>query len=270
MDYSDLQNIARDVCQQADNFGIDYDVYWYTPDSRKINPNIKIGYYDTQPSNVTFKQGCKAVIVFPRLAFNNLQAVINSHISPTEQIAYRQDYRSQEDIGFDVYQRVDHLKLFIEPSNKESKKFTVDQVLKKGGYWYDHQMKVLEDQFPPLTQQQIAQTMAEVRDGFKRALAYLKAQANPQAELRIRRNSGFRHRMIRVDLAGTPTNREGFSDLVLVFGTTSDLPKVDLPKPSNPDRKPRSDSVAARYQANPSSFKYYDTFGIYDVYDEIK
>lgn len=268
MDYKLLQAFASELLDFAHHQSIPYNLYWYSPDSRKVNPNNKIGYYDTQPSGVTYKHGCKAVIVFPRLAFNNLQAVINSHISPTKQIAYRQDYRSEDDIGFDVYQRVDHLKLFIEPVNKSSKEFTIDQMLKKEDYWYDQQMKALEEQFPPLTQQQIAQTMADVCDGFKRALAYLKAQANPQAKLRIRRESGVRHCMIRVDLAGTQTKREGFSNLVLVFGTTMDLPKVDLPKPPNPARKPRSDSIVAMYQANPSSFKYYDKFGIFDVYDE--
>jgi hypothetical protein len=268
MDYKLLQAFARELLDFAYHHKIPFNLYWYSLNSRKVNPNNKIGYYDTQPSNVIFEHGCKAVIVFPRLAFNTLQAVINFHIPPTKQIAYREDYQSDDDIGFDVYQRVDQLKLFIEPDNKASKEFTVDQMLKRYEYWCNQQKKALDNHFPPLSNQQIAQTMADVLAGFKRVAAYLQAQSNPQAKLRIRRESGFRHRMIRVDLAGTQTKREGFSDLVLVFGTTMNLPKVDLPKPSNPTRKPRSDSVAARYKANPSGFKYYDTFGIFEVYDE--
>ncbi len=45
MDYSHLQHIALEVCQQADKFNIPYKVYWYSPDSRKANPKTKIGHY---------------------------------------------------------------------------------------------------------------------------------------------------------------------------------------------------------------------------------
>ncbi len=57
--------------------------------------------------------------------------------------------------------------------------------------------------------------------------------------------------------------------MVFAFGKSQIYkPAVELPKEPNPTRKTRSDSVSARYYANPLSFKYYDKFGIYEVYDE--
>ncbi|WP_411671150.1 hypothetical protein [Acinetobacter baumannii] len=42
---------------------------------------------------------------------------------------------------------------------------------------------------------------------------------------------------------------------------------VKLPKEPSPTRKPRSDSIKAQYYANPLAFKYYDNFGIFEIYD---
>lgn len=109
--------------------------------------------------------------------------------------------------------------------------------------------------------------MEQVKERFKQAKAYLEAQGNPHAKLRVRRHSGFRHRMSRV-LPAVKTKRAGFSDLVIVFGTSSaKLPIVELPQPPKQDRKARADSIAAQYKADPSSFKYYDKFGIFEVFD---
>ncbi|MHA3099340.1 hypothetical protein, partial [Acinetobacter brisouii] len=166
----------------------------------------------------------------------------------------------------DVYQRVEELKLFIEPGNWASKEYTVESMLKKGKYWFKCQQKALEELDPPLTTVEIEQAMEQAIEHFQQAKAYLEAQG-PNAKLRVRRHSGFRHRMIRV-LPAIETKRYGFSDLVLVFGTSSKkLPLVTLPEPPNPKRKPRSDSIAAQYKADPSSFKYYDKFGIFEVLD---
>jgi len=241
MDYSFLQTIAFQVCQQANTLNIDYEVYWYSPDSRKANKKSEIGFYDTQPYQPTFKHGCKCLIVFPNTAFQLLQSLINSFLPQGQQITRLENYRSEEDIGFDVYQRVHQLKLFIEPNNLSSEKFTLESMRKKDDYWYECQLKALQEVDPPLPQNQIDQMMADFAVQFRRAFAYLEAKNDPKAKLRVRRNSGFRHRMIRVDYAGTPTQRHGFADLALVFGTLPKLPRVELPRPSNPDRKPRSD-----------------------------
>lgn len=267
MDYEALQTFASQIFNEAHKLSLLNKVYWYSPQSRKLRPETKIGYYDPQPSNVSFEHGCKCIIIFPRLAFNDLKDVINQHLPLSHQIAYREDYKCSDDIGFDVYQRVQELKLFVETNNWSSKSYMVDSMLKMGEYWYDLQVKALEEIDPPLTAQEKAQIMSEVSDGFKDVLAYLRSQGNSSAKVQIRRNSGFGHSMIRVH-PNDSTARLGFSTLALVFSHDRNLPKVRLPKTPNPNRKPRSDSIAAKYKADPSKFKYYNKFGIFEVYDK--
>lgn len=268
MDYPDLQLFAKEIVRKVAELNILSRLYWYSPKSRKLMPASKIGYYETNPQGIRFAHGCKLIMVFPRLAFNSLEPIINRYSTQSAPISYREDYRSKDDNGFDVYQRVHELKLFIEPDMHSSEKFTIEAMLKKGEYWAECQRKALNEMEPPLSDQQISLVMREVSASFKQALAYLRAQNDSQAQIRVRRLSGVRHRMVRVDLAGDQSKKVGFSDLVLVFGASAQLPHVVLPKESNPKRKPRNDSKAEQYKANPSSFKYYDKFGIFEVYDD--
>lgn len=269
MDYHALQAFASQVIHEANSLNIPYKIYWYSPQTRKLNPENKIGYYDQQPHNVTFEHGCKCIIVFPRLAFDSLETLINNNLPHGQHVKNREDYKSHDDIGFDVYQRVEQLKLFIELENWSSKEVTIDGIEKHLSYWIKRQRKALEELYPPLSEQQISHNLGEVTQRLGNARAYLQAQNAPQAKIRVRRNSGIRHRMIRADLAANQSSRDGFSDLVLVFGSSSlKLPTVVLPKPPKPNRKQRSDSIASMYKANPSSFKYYDSFGIFEVYDK--
>jgi len=268
MDYPDLQLFAKEILKEATKLNILSRLYWYSPKSRKLKPASKIGYYETNPQGIHFAHGCKLIIVFPRLAFNSLEPIINQYSTHGPQISYRDDYRCKDGIGFDVYQRVHELKLFIEPDMHSSEKFTIEGMLKKGEYWAECQRKALNEVEPSLSEQQISLVMKDVAVSFKQALAYLRAQNDSQAQIRVRRLSGVRHRMVRVDLAEDQSKKMGFSDLVLVFGTSLKLPHVLLPKQPDPTRKPRTDSKAEQYKANPSSFKYYDKFGIFEVYDD--
>lgn len=267
MDYNQLQKIAKEIVLKANDLNILSRLYWYTPKSRKVESISKIGYYETKPSKIRFEHGCKLIIVFPRDAFASLEIVINSHLLSSEQVAYRDDYRSGDDTGFDVYQRVSKLKLFIEPDQVSSKGFTAEAMLKKERYWADCQRKVMQDM--SLTEQQIINEMNVISGNFKKALSYLQSQCNTQARLQVRRNCGVRHKMIRVDLADEKTKKVSFSDLVLVFGSSSlELPQVIVPKEPSSNRKPRSDSISAQFKRSPSNFKYYDKFGIFEVYDK--
>lgn len=270
MDYSQLQRIAKTICQEAQKENILSRMYWYTPTSRKIEPISKIGYYETKPTKIHFDFGCKLILVFPRLAFDVLKPIINSYLLQDKHIAYREDYKCEDGIGFDVYQRVNKLNLFIEPDQKESKSYSLQQVLKQREYWNDRQLFALQDAEPQLPQHVIEESMKEVETGFQKALAYLENQTlkNPQAKLQIRRVSGVRHRMVRINWTDERTKRVCFGDLVIVFSASKYLPEVTLPKAPNVNRKPRSDSMSAQYKANPSSFKYYDNFGIFEVYDK--
>lgn len=268
MDYLDLQLFAKQIVIEANKLNILSRLYWYSPKSRKLNSASKIGKYETSPQGISFDHGCKLIIVFPRLAFDSLEPIINQYSPQSALISYRDDYRCKDAIGFDIYQRVQELKLFIEPDVYSSKKFTIEGMLKKGEYWAKCQRKELNDVEPPLSEQQISEVMKDVSASFKQALAYLKAQDDSQAKIRVRRLSGVRHRMVRVDLAGDQSEKAGFSDLILVFGTSAKLPQVVLPKEPDPARKTRTDSKAEQYKANPSSFKYYDKFGIFEVYDK--
>lgn len=268
MDYSYLQTIASEVYQQANKFGIPYKVYWYSPDTRKANPKTKIGHYDLQPVSCSFKHGCKCIIVFRREDFRQIQVIINQYRGQVRRIKELENYRCKDDIGFDVYQRVNELHLFIEPDNFSSREFTAEGILKSIEYWKECQLQVLHDKQPPMSQRDIDSYMRSLDYVFDQALDYLKSKNNPNAKLRVRRNSGVRHRMIRLDLAGNESKKEGFSDLVFVFSTNRRLPHVQLPKEPNPTRKPRSDSIRAQYEANPMAFKYYDQFGIFEIYDK--
>lgn len=270
MDYYNLKLIAKELLQESNRLNTLSRVYWYSPTSRKLKLGSKIGYYETEPTGINFTHGSKLILVFQRVAFSSLATIINKYLPGNESIEYREDYRSKVDTGFDVYQRVEQLKLFIEPDQKESKSYNIAQMLKQGIYWRERQLFALQEVDPPLSAHEISQIMSDVSARLKQAMAYLKAQSNPQAELRIRRMSGVRHRMVRVDAVDDQSEKAGFSNLVIVFSASSKyLPEVVLPKEPNPKRKPRSDSKAAQYAADPSSFKYYDKFGIFEVYDEL-
>lgn len=268
MDYNDLQKVAQQVVQEAERLNILSKIYWYSPESRKLKTLSKIGYYETKPSKIRFTHGCKLIVVFPRSAFNQLEPIMTRHLAEGVKIAYREDYKCQDDIGFDVYQRLEEIKLFIEPDSVSSERLTNEAMLKRGKYWAEYQRKALEAIVPSLTSHQMNQKMDEVKVSFKKALLYLQAKTDQQATLRVRRYSGVKHQMTRVNVLGDQTKKVGFSGLVLAFGSGFKLPNVVLPKEANPNRKRRADSIAAQYEANPAEFKYYDKFGIFEVCDK--
>lgn len=269
MEYKELQKIAKEVLSEANKLNnLSRKLYWYSPKSRKIDPANPIGYYDTDPKGIRLEFGCKMIMVFPRLAFQQLEPIINKHLPSTVQIAYREDYRDKDEVGFDVYQRVEQLKLFIEANSVSSKEFTLASMLKKESYWLKCQDKALNEIEPPMTKSEKQQVMKQVIDGFNKAKAYLQCQSKPNAKLCVRRKSGYRHRMVRV-IPADETQKLGFSDLVFVFGSSSDkLPDVSLPRAPKAGRKKRSDSIAEQYKANSAIFKYYKEFGIFEVYDK--
>jgi hypothetical protein len=117
MDYSHLQHIALKVCQQADKFNIPYKVYWYSPDSRKANPKTKIGHYVQPNGKCSFTHGCKCIILFKREHFKQIQVIFNLYRGQVPRIKELENFKCKDDIGFDVYQRVNELHLFIEPDN---------------------------------------------------------------------------------------------------------------------------------------------------------
>lgn len=267
MDYSHLQHIALEVCQQADKFNIPYKVYWYSPDSRKANPKSKIGHYVQPNVKCSFKHGCKCIILFKKEHFRQIQVIFNLYRGQVPRIKELENFKCKDAIGFDVYQRVNELYLFIEPDNVSSKEFTVEGMKKRIDYWKKCQLQVLENIQPPMPQRDINSYMNSLTHVLDQAIAYLQAKNNPNAKLKVRRNSGVRHRMVRVDLADNKSKKEGFSDLVFVFSTGYRFPHVQLPKEPSATRKPRSDSIKAQYDANPLAFKYYDKFGIFEIYD---
>lgn len=266
MNYDSLKAFGKDVLTHAYNLNIDYDVYWYSPHSRLVNPTSKIGFYDSQPHNIVFTQGCRLIVCFPGTAFTYLGPIINSYLPFNKQIALGRDYRSKDGIGFDVYQRVVQLKLYIELNNVESKRVSLKEVQTKFDSLLKYQLTASKAKIPLLNQQQIQQEVDEVSQGLKRLQAYLRSM--PGTTVQLRRNSGIRHKSIVVK-DFSETTRKRFSNMVFAFGKSQIYkPAVELPKEPNPTRKTRSDSVSARYYANPLSFKYYDKFGIYEVYDE--
>lgn len=250
MVYDELKKVADEIFNEACNLNILSKLYWYSPESRELKPESKIGYYERNPEKFHFEKGCKLIMVFPRLAFNDLAPIINRHMPQDHQIVYREDFEGRSTIGFDIYQRVEELRLFVEPNSMSFEEGTVEALQKKAKSYADCQ----------------DEAMKGFEDLFNNALTHLKTKNDPNAELTVRRYSGVRHRMIRI-LPALKTTRAGFSDLVLVFGSSSNhLPLVTLPKPPNPERKRRCDSKAIQFKADPT--KYYDSFGIYEIYDK--
>jgi len=56
-----------------------------------------------------------------------------------------------------------------------------------------------------------------------------------------------------------------FSNILILFGKDGDFPVQAEPKKSKGGGNP---SIAAEYKTNPSRFKYYDKFGIFEIYDK--
>ena len=148
-------------------------------------------------------------LLFKREHFQQIQVIFNLYRGQVPRIKELENFKCTDDIGFDVYQRVNELHLFIEPDSISSKKFTVEGFKKKIDYWKKCQLQVLENIQPPMTQRDIDSYMNSLTHVFDQAIAYLQAKNNPNAKLRVRRNSGVRHRMVRVDLADRKSKKEG-------------------------------------------------------------
>lgn len=60
-----------------------------------------------------------------------IQVIFNLYRGQVPRIKELENFKCKDAIGFDVYQRVNELHLFIEPDNVSSKEFTVEGMKKK-------------------------------------------------------------------------------------------------------------------------------------------
>ena len=63
----------------------------------------------------------------------------------------------------------------------------------------------------------------------------------------------------------TGAKKVTFSNILILFGEGSKFPEQAALSKSKGGGNPR---ISKQYKANPSKFKYYDKFGIFEVYDK--
>lgn len=256
MTYLDLRNFARKLVSKADEWKIPYQLYKYS---------LEIGNFKETRTIDNFNLKTKYIVVFTGLAFDEMQDVINS-FSPLGKLTLvkgKDSLQKGELYGRDVLQSVQELRLFKE-IGQSSGQYTKDQILEEGKRLLKAQELTYSKANPEITDNELVALMKEIKKNFKDVISYLEHSSNPCPTVRITRLSGISHKMQVIP--NMASKRVSYRNLVILFSSDNNFPKVTLPKPPT-NRKPRCTSIAAQYKMNPSSFKFYRKFGIFEIYD---
>lgn len=255
MTYLDLRNFARKLVSKADEWKIPYQIYKYS---------LEIGNFEETRTIDSFDMRTKYIVVFTGLAFNEMQDVINS-FSPLGKLTLvngKDSLQKEKLYGRDVLQRVLEVRLY-KAVGQSSEEYTKDQISENGERWLKAQEASYRRSNLKITDSEIVVLMREVKRNFRDVIAYLES-SNPLSKVRVTRLSGVSHKMQVIP--NTASKRVSYRNLVILFSSDNNFPKVTLPKPPT-NRKPRCTSIAAQYKMNPSSFKFYRKFGIFEIYD---
>lgn len=257
MSYKELKQFGQRILIQAKHHHHPFEVYMYSPTLKEFIKVDQIGNMNDQT---------KYIITFNGNAVDEMSVVIEA-FAPS---GYKAEIKKGKDnlqvdrqYGFDVYQGVSQVDVFISPS-QSSLKLTSVTLEAEGRRLLAAQEAVFKEQEPRITEEQLKVKMSEVKRGFREVMTYLNNQGDQTATVHIKRLSGIAHKF-KVD-PNTGTKRVTYRNLVIAFATfKTKFPKVILPKPLKP-RKKRSDSISEQYKESPSSFKFYSQFGIFEVH----
>ncbi|HEO1774946.1 hypothetical protein ACSVHN_16755 [Acinetobacter baumannii] len=105
------------------------------------------------------------------------------------------------------------------------------------------------------------QELSDIRNHLDAAYNYL-LNAEDRSVF-IKRSSGVAHKLKLKPNTGS--EKVSFSNILILIGNDSKFPVRAGPGKSKGGGNP---SISEQYKTNPSKFKYYDKFGIFEVYDK--
>lgn len=251
--YTDLRHLGNKLVEKANEWHIPFQLLQY---SAEIGCFINVHQFNRMNMQT------KYVMLFKGDAFDDMQVVIDA-FSPLEKnsLTNNKDSRQKNRYGRDVYQDVKQFTLYQELASSPDD-YDVPKMINDGERWLKAQKKAFKDH-EELSESELEQKMETIKGHFLAVLNYLDAQANSTKTIKIKRNSGTAHKLKLKPNTGS--KKISFCNVLILFGEGDKFPEQVAPQKSKGGGNP---SISAQYQANPSSFKYYDKFGIFEVYDK--
>lgn len=251
--YTDLRYLGNKLVEKANEWHIPFQLFQY---SATLECFVKVNQIHSMQLRT------KYIMLFKGDAFEEMQIVIDA-FSPLgkNSLVKSKDSRQKNKYGRDVYQDVKQFTLYQEPASS-SGEYDIPRMEEDGERWLNAQKKAFQDH-EELSESELEQKMETIKDHFLAVLDYLDAQANSTKTIQIKRNSGTGHKLKLKPNTGS--KKISFSNVLILFGEGDKFPEQVAPQKSKGGGNP---SISAQYQANPSSFKYYDKFGIFEVYDK--
>lgn len=250
--FTDLRNFGIKLVEKANEWHIPFQLLQF---SAEIGCFVQVHQFHRMNMQT------KYVMLFRGDAFEDMQVPINA-FSPLGQYSLKKNEDSRQKhtwYGRDVYQNVSSFTLYQEKASS-SPKYDVIQLEKEALKLIEAQKKAFinQDDFDEST---LEQEIAVIKDHLAQAYDYLTAVEG--RTLCIKRSSGVAHK-IKLK-PNTGSEKVSFSNILILFGDDSKFPEQAALSKSKGGGNP---SISEQYKTNPSKFKYYDKFGIFEVYDK--
>lgn len=250
--FTDLRNFGNKLVEKANEWHIPFQLWFYS---------AKIGRYVKVHEIHRMSMQTKYVMLFKGKYFDDMQVVINT-FSPLGKYSLlkNQDSRQKNRYGRDIYQNVKEFTLYQEQASSPTSYDAVklkedkDRLLKA-------QRKAFLDQ-DDFNESELEEKIEIIKGHLESVYSYLIDPQNAGRCVSLKRSSGVAHKL-KVK-PNTGSKKITFGSLLILFGEGDQFPKQTEPQKSKGGGNP---SITAQYNANPSSFKYYDRFGIFEVYD---
>jgi len=252
--FTDLRDFGIKLVDKANKWHIPFQLFTY---SAKIGCFVKVHQFHRMNMQT------KYVMLFRGDAFDDMQVPINA-FSPLGKYTLNkhEDFRQKKTLyGRDVYQNVASFTLYQENANSPEK-YDAVKLKDAAPRMVKAQRKAFlnQDGFDVST---LEQELSSIKDHLENAYSYLNDLAEGSKTLYIKRGSGTAHKLKLKPNTGS--KKVSFSNILILFGKDGDFPVQAEPKKSKGGGNP---SISDQYKTNPSKFKYYDKFGIFEVYDK--
>ncbi|MGL2992057.1 hypothetical protein ACSVHR_18125 [Acinetobacter nosocomialis] len=252
--FTDLRNFGIKLVDKANEWHIPFQLLQYS---------AEIGCFVQVPTFHRMNKQTKYILLFRGDAFDDMQVVIDA-FSPLGRYSLKKNEDSRQkktQYGRDVYQNVTSFTLYQE-SASSSEEYDAATLKDAAPRMVKAQRKAFlnQDDFDEST---LEQELSSIKDHLENAYSHLIDLADESKTLWIKRNSGVAHK-IKLK-PNTGAKKVSFSNILILFGNDSKFPVQADPGKSKGGGNP---SISEQYKANPSKFKYYDKFGIFEVYDK--
>jgi len=250
--FTDLRNFGIKLVDKANEWHIPFQLLQYS---------AEIGCFVQVPTFHRMNKQTKYILLFRGDAFDDMQVPINA-FSPLGKYTLNkhEDSRQKKTLyGRDVYQNVSSFTLYQENASS-SPKYNAALLQEEALRLVEAQRTAFlnQDDFDEST---LKQEIAVIKNHFAKAYDYLTEVDG--RSLSIKRSSGIAHKLKLKPNTGS--KKVSFSNILILFGNDSKFPVQADPGKSKGGGNP---SISEQYKANPSKFKYYDKFGIFEVYDK--